>query len=380
MKIYYWSPFFTNIATVSAVINSAESLIKYSKDKDENEITLIDAIGEWEKYKNQINSKIQIIKLNKLNYIDFLPKNSFLKSRVSYLFIFLLNFFKLISLINKKKPDFLIVHLMTSLPIFLSLFFNKKTKIILRISGLPKLNFFRLFFWKFFSKNIYKITCPTISTYNQIINKNIFDKKKIFVLRDPIIKIDEFLKKKKENLNIEKLKNKKFIVGIGRLTKQKNFTLMIKFFKKITNKYPQFHLVLIGDGEEKNILKKMIIDLNIEEKVHIMGYQKNVYKFLLNSECFILPSLWEDPGFVIVEAALTNTNIISSKCPNGPEEILQNEGFLFKNNNLNDLVDKFEKFLKTKENIRYKNKVTLKKRIKQYTQLHHYKKLIQIIY
>ena len=77
MKTYYWSPFFTNIATVSAVINSAESLIKYSKDKDENEITLIDAIGEWEKYKNQINSKIQIIKLNKLNYIDFLPKNSF---------------------------------------------------------------------------------------------------------------------------------------------------------------------------------------------------------------------------------------------------------------------------------------------------------------
>ena len=91
-----------------------------------------------------------------------------------------------------------------------------------------------------------------------------------------------------------------------------------------------------------------------------------------------MSSLWEDPGFVIVEAALTNTNIISSKCPNGPEEILQNEGFLFKNNNLNDLVDKFEKFLKTKENIRYKNKVTLKKRIKQYTQLHHYKKLIQI--
>ena len=185
MKTYYWSPFFTNIATVSAVINSAESLIKYSKDKDENEITLIDAIGEWEKYKNQINSKIQIIKLNKLNYIDFLPKNSFLKSRVSYLFIFLLNFFKLISLINKKKPDFLIVHLMTSLPIFLSLFFNKKTKIILRISGLPKLNFFRLFFWKFFSKNIYKITCPTISTYNQIINKNIFDKKKNICFKRP---------------------------------------------------------------------------------------------------------------------------------------------------------------------------------------------------
>ena len=98
---------------------------------------------------------------------------------------------------------------MTSLPIFLSLFFNKKTKIILRISGLPKLNFFRLFFWKFFSKNIYKITCPTISTYNQIINKNIFDKKKIFVLREPIIKIDEFLKKKERRFKYRKIKKQK---------------------------------------------------------------------------------------------------------------------------------------------------------------------------
>ena len=204
-------------------------------------------------------------------------------------------------------------------------------------------------------------------------------KKKIFVLRDPIIKIGEFLKKKKEDLNIEKLKNKKFIVGIGRLTKQKNFTLMIKFFKEITNKYPQFHLVLIGDGEEKNILKKMIIDLNIEEKVHIMGYQKNVYKFLLNAECFILSSLWEDPGFVLVEATLANTTIISSRCPNGPEEIIQNEGFLFDNNNINDLVKKFKEFYTSDKITIYKNKVKLKKRIKKFTQFHHYNKLNLIL-
>ena len=63
-----------------------------------------------------------------------------------------------------------------------------------------------------------------------------------------------------------------------------------------------------------------------------------------------------------------------------PKKFFKMKVFYLKNNNLNDLVDKFEKFLKTKENIRYKNKVTLKKRIKQYTQLHHYKKLIQIIY
>ena len=67
---------------------------------------------------------------------------------------------------------------MTSLPIFLSLFLSKNTKIILRISGLPKINFIRHLFWKIFAKRIYKVTCPTKSTYDYILKKKIFIKRK----------------------------------------------------------------------------------------------------------------------------------------------------------------------------------------------------------
>ena len=66
--------------------------------------------------------------------------------------------------------------MITSLPIFLSPFFNKKTKIILRISGLPKLNYLRKIFWKLYSKKIYKITCPTQSTLETIRESKIFVK------------------------------------------------------------------------------------------------------------------------------------------------------------------------------------------------------------
>ena len=132
MKIYYWSPFFTNIATIKAVIRSADSLVKFSK-KEKYNVSLIDAIGEWDKYENIINKKIKIIKLSKINLINYIPKNSFLKSRLSYIIIFFWNFFKLKSLINNDKPEFLVIHLMTSLPIFLrqdrSLFTNFPHKI-----------------------------------------------------------------------------------------------------------------------------------------------------------------------------------------------------------------------------------------------------------
>ena len=378
MKIYYWSPFFTNIATIKAVIRSAESLVKFSKKK-KNDISLIDAIGEWDEYKNIINKKIKVIKLSKIKLIDYIPKNSFLKSRLSYIIIFFWNFFKLKSLINNDKPDFLIIHLMTSLPIFLSLFMSKNTKIILRISGLPKINFIRHIFWKVFAKRIYKVTCPTKSTYDYMLKKKIFRKEKMEVLRDPIIDLKEYRLKKIEKFNFEELKNKKYIIGIGRLTKQKNFDLMINFFKKISNTYPRLNLVIIGEGENKTRLKKLSINLSLEKRIYFLGYQKNVFKYLTRAECFILTSLWEDPGFVLVEAALAGVPIISSECPNGPKEIIQNNGFLFQNNNLNDLVIKFRDFLNTDEKEIYRNKVILKKRVKKFTLFGHYKKLNQII-
>ena len=107
------------------------------------------------------------------------------------------------------------------------------------------------------------------------------------------------------------------------------------------------NLVIIGEGEKESELKQLSAKFKDNQKIHFTGYQNNVFKYLLNAECFILTSLWEDPGFVLVEAALANLPIISSKCPNGPEEIIGVNGYLFENNNLNDLSVKFKDFLKT---------------------------------
>ena len=378
MKIYYWSPFFTNIATIKAVIRSAEALVKFSKE-DKYNVSLIDAIGEWDEYKNTINKKISIIKLSKIKIINHLPKNSFIKSRLSYMIIFFWSFFKLKKLVNNNKPDFLLIHLMTSLPIFLSLFLNRNTKIILRISGLPKVNFIRYFFWKIFSKRIFKVTCPTKSTYDYILKKKIFKKEKMEILSDPIIDLKEYRFKKNEKIDFKELENKKYIVGIGRLTKQKNFELMINFFIKISNTHPHLNLVIIGEGENKTKLEKLSISLGVENRIYFLGYQKNVFKYLARAECFILTSLWEDPGFVLAEAALTGIPIISSECPNGPKEIIQNNGFLFRNNDLDDLLIRFREFLNANKKDIFKNKVILKKRIRKFTLLEHYKKLNQII-
>ncbi len=121
MKLFYWSPFLSNIATIDAVINSINSLKRYG-EKNKYKTYLIDASGEWQE-KSDKTSEINIIKLYKKKYYRSLPKGNFFKSRLSQLIIFIRNFNLLKKLLLKEKPDFLIAHLIISLPLILFFFF-----------------------------------------------------------------------------------------------------------------------------------------------------------------------------------------------------------------------------------------------------------------
>ena len=110
-----------------------------------------------------------------------------------------------------------------------------------------------------------------------------------------------------------------------------------------------------------------------------MGHQNNVFKYLKYADCFILSSLWEDPGFVLAEAAIMNTNIISSDCPNGPKEIICNEDFLFMNGSNISLLEKFQIYKNKTISELHDQKIEVKKRIKFYTSFQHFKKLNLIL-
>ena len=77
--------------------------------------------------------------------------------------------------------------------------------------------------------------------------------------------------------------------------------------------------------ERKNNLENYIKNKNLEDKVFLIGYNKNIYPVIKNSIAVISTSLWEDPGAVMIEASFCNKNVISSNCPNGPEEFLSTE-------------------------------------------------------
>tara|TARA_B100000965_G_scaffold406410_1_gene445190 strand:- start:3080 stop:4240 length:1161 start_codon:yes stop_codon:yes gene_type:complete len=380
-KIYYWCPFIGKVATVDAVINSILSLKKYSNGNLEP--LLINVVGEWDSKINYLNKKnIKVINLRSTNIINYLPKLGFFKSRFTYFVIFFLSIFKLNRTLKNDRPDYLIIHLITFIPLILMLFNNYRTKFILRISGYPKLNYLRKLFWKTANNKIHLVTTPTKSTLNTLIDSNIFTSDKLIYLPDPILKISEIQKKKKENNIVEEeLSKNNSLISIGRLTKQKNFSFLIDAFYEIQKKYDKLNLFILGEGEERKNLEKKIRDLNLYKKIFLVGHKKNIYDYLKNSKIFVMSSLWEDPGFVLLEAGYLNKIIFSSDCPNGPLEILDNgkNGFLYKSSSINDFIENFEKLIIYDDFNLQQKKIRLKKKCKEFTLLSHFQKLKKIL-
>ena len=378
-SIYFWSPFINEVGTTKSTINSAISLSKFSKRYD---VKIINVFGEWSKY-NEIFKKNNIEKIDlTFNYYNFLPKTGFLFSRFSYLIIILLSIIPLIKILKRNKPDVLIVHLITSLPLILFNTLNLNTKLILRISGFPKLNYFRKKLWSISEKNIYKITCPTKQLLDQLLNKKIFSEKKLIFLPDPIIDINEFRKKiNDKNFAPQTDLNFDYFLSIGRFTKQKNYLYLINEFEKFLKNFTEIKLLIIGEGEEKEKLKKIIKRKNLNNKILLLNKTENVFQYMKNAKAFILSSLWEDPGFVIIEAALSNLFVISSNCSNGPSEFLDygKSGILFPSNMSGELTKSLKYFIEN-ENILKKNRIYSKKNCLKYTKFRHYKIFEKIFY
>ena len=114
--VYYWSPCLTKVGTVKSTLNSAIALSKYNANFD---VRIINVFGEWTEYSKILReNSIKLVNLF-FDYKKFLPKYGFFKSRFSYLLIIFFSFIPLIKLLKKEKPDYLIAHLITSLPLIL---------------------------------------------------------------------------------------------------------------------------------------------------------------------------------------------------------------------------------------------------------------------
>lgn len=115
------------------------------------------------------------------------------------------------------------------------------------------------------------------------------------------------------------------LITIGRLIQQKGQWHLVRAFTQVVEEHPQATLIILGDGEYRSKLQQLIDDCGLQERIHLLGVQDNVYRFLAAADVFVLSSLWEGMPNTMLEALATGLPIVSTDCVSGPREIIAPE-------------------------------------------------------
>jgi len=151
----------------------------------------------------------------------------------------------------------------------------------------------------------------------------------------------------------KKLKLKKeliYLISIGRLVKRKGYDFLIKSLTKLNNK--KIHVLIIGEGPEKENLIKLAQKLNISNQIHFLGFvsEEKKFQYLLNSDIYILSSVHEGFGIVLQEAMQVGLPIIATDNGGQVDFVKNNEnGFLIKYEDGNDMVKRIGEIIRNKK-------------------------------
>lgn len=247
--------------------------------------------------------------------------------------------FLLIRYFKKEKPDIFVSAFprINIISVVAKIFSGAKTKIIITehsvYSFLPVIarTFWRRVFARLFMPTLGRFFYPKANAII-CVSKGIADDLLKIINRPPKIKViyNPVLDDKIYELSGQQVSHLWFsdskipiIIAAGRLVRIKGYPFLLKAFSLIIQSRSA-RLVILGSGPEKFFLVNLAAKLGVSEKVDFLGFQKNPYKYIKSSSVFVLSSIQEGFGNVIVEAMALGVPVVSTDCPTGPSEIIQN--------------------------------------------------------
>jgi glycosyltransferase involved in cell wall biosynthesis len=112
------------------------------------------------------------------------------------------------------------------------------------------------------------------------------------------------------------------ILGVGRLNRQKDFATLVRAFALVRQRR-EARLVILGEGDERAALERLVAELGVGRDVALPGFRANAVAHMAQSAVFALSSAWEGLPTVLIEALAVGAAVVSTDCPSGPREILQ---------------------------------------------------------
>lgn len=294
---------------------------------------------------------------------------NFDKKRVAF------SIFKIIKAIKQIKPDVVISFIshLNIIVAFIRFFFGKNIKFVSRESSIISINNqyqkhpkIMNVMYKLLVNNFDKVICQSKYMKNDLIKHFGLKTKKIEVIYNPA------LYKRLKNTNYY---SREIICTAGRFTIEKGFEDLIMAYNNLLQEIDMPELYILGDGELRNKYSKLIEMYNLQNKVFLPGFVKNVFEYFYKSKLYICTSRYEGLPNAVIEALATGTPVITYNCPGGISEIIiDNEnGFLVESNNIEDLGSKIKIGLdynwNTEKIINLTEKIAPDKIINQYKSL-----------
>lgn len=260
-------------------------------------------------YLNKINKKINVINL----------KSPF----------FLKSIFLVVKYLKKERPNVLIstgtrANVVVAI---IKTILRPPLKIIIRqvthFSSNNKL--LTKFFAKIFYKKLDYVIAVSKGVKEDLMKTLDISREKIIVIYNSI-ENNKFFREARKGVVHSWIKDKNSIVmlGAGRLCEAKDFSTLIKAFHKLNKKNKNTKLIILGEGKEREELERLIRDLKLKDCIIIPGFVENPYAYMTKADLFVLSSRWEGLPNVLIEALACGTPVVSTDCPSGPSEILEN--------------------------------------------------------
>ncbi|MDQ3292791.1 MAG: glycosyltransferase [Bacteroidota bacterium] len=243
-----------------------------------------------------------------------------------------------IKYLRREQPDAVLSarEFLNLINIFCCLFTFNKTKPVVSLhtnqtaenNAVPNNDILeKNFYFLSLAKVLYKIPKKIVAVSAGVADDFSFrmgvDREEIKVIYNPVYNpIEEALE---PNTLLDNFisENPKFIIGVGRLTPQKDWPNLLYAFALVRQKI-NVSLVILGEGPLRQELEDLIQKLGLMDCVLLPGFVSNPSYYVKKASTFVISSKYEGFGNVIVEALGVGTPVVSTDCPSGPSEILEN--------------------------------------------------------